>query len=441
MIKTKARVGEDRLDLWLVYAMLSLTLLSGFQSKDGVDLANSQLNEISWGAAYLIAAWRLVAMRSRLRALLSGSAPLFVFLALCLFSTLWSVEPEVTFKNSLELIGTTIVAVYIVGRLRLAEFLNVLMFFFTASALVSLLLIVASPGRGRMFWGSGSWEGIYAEKNALGAAMAMAIVVFIIYLLRRRVKFKLWASGGLVLCTMLLFGSNSETALLDCMAVLGIGLITIACTSPRYGGVARLAAIVAGALGFAGAAWTGFNSETLYALLGRSNTLTGRADFWPVLVEAIGARPFFGYGYDAFFRSSVSQDYLSFYVVEAGGWSPYHAHNSFLQVCLDTGYAGLCSLLILILAGFIRAIKLYLRERDIVNLWPLLLILFLVLGSYTETYLGSFNTLEWILFVAAFLYPVRTSAASSSGSQPGEKRARPAFAPMRESEIGIGLRG
>lgn len=169
--------------------------------------------------------------------------------------------------------------------------------------------------------------------------------------------------------------------------------------------------------------------------------MTGRADFWPVLVEAIAARPFFGYGYAAFFRSSVSQDYLSFYVVEAGGWSPYHAHNSFLQVCLDTGYVGLCALLILILAGFIRAIKLYLRERDIVNLWPLLLILFLVLGSYTETYLGSFNTLEWILFVAAFLYPVRASATSSSGPQPGAKRARPALAPIREPEIGIGLRG
>ena len=26
------------------------------------------------------------------------------------------------------------------------------------------------------------------------------------------------------------------------------------------------------------------------------------------------------------------------YVVQAGGWAPYHAHNSYLQTLLDAGY-------------------------------------------------------------------------------------------------------
>jgi hypothetical protein len=51
-----------------------------------------------------------------------------------------------------------------------------------------------------------------------------------------------------------------------------------------------------------------------------------------------------------------------------------------------------------------------LRERDVVSLWPLLVTLFLVFGSYTETYVGNFNTLGTILFVTAFLYPIRANA-------------------------------
>ena len=39
------------------------------------------------------------------------------------------------------------------------------------------------------------------------------------------------------------------------------------------------------------------------------------------------------------------------------------------------------------------------------------MILTLTLGSYSETYLGNFNTIEWILFVAALLYPLKESSA------------------------------
>ncbi|HMD02944.1 MAG TPA: O-antigen ligase family protein, partial [Candidatus Baltobacteraceae bacterium] len=363
MVKPKAHAGENYREQWLVLAMLSLTLLNAIQGKNGFDHSSSFLNEIAWSIAYSVAATRLLSMKRELPALLAGSAPLLVYLVLCFVSTLWSVEPGITLKNSIELIGSTVVALYIVASLKLADFLSVLVVFFSASAILSLLLIVASPGRGRMFWGGGAWDGIYEEKNALGAAMALAIIVILSYLLRRRAKFKLAAAGALALCVGLLAGSNSVTAILDCGAVLCIGALAIACVSPNYGGVARALAGIGATLAVAFAAAIGFNSDALYALIGRSQALSGRTDFWPYLYEAVKARPIFGYGYGAFFRSPASRDYLSYYVIEAGGWSPYHAHNSFLQACLDTGYVGLASVVFLIIAGIVRAIRFFMRER------------------------------------------------------------------------------
>jgi hypothetical protein len=94
-----------------------------------------------------------------------------------------------------------------------------------------------------------------------------------------------------------------------------------------------------------------------------------------------------------------------------------------LQTCLDTGYVGLAALVVAILVSLFRAVTFFLRERDVVSLWPLLVTLFLVFGSYTETYLGNFNTLGTILFVTAFLYPVRANA--------GEPEAVPAWRTRR----------
>lgn len=426
MVKAKPRSALGSGDVWLTLAMLGLTLVNAIQAKQDIEGSSSLVNLVPWGVAYLVAGMRLLTMRRQLSTLLAGSAPLLFFVGLAMLSTLWSVDSGTTFRDSVALAGTTIVAAFIVARFRLSEFLSILMLFFAGTAAFSLMLVFLAPGRGRMFWGSGPWMGIYQEKNALGAAMAIGILVFGIRLLQRHGARKPLAFAGFTLCAVLLAGSNSITAFLDCLAVVAIGLVALVCVSPNYGGIARIVLLVGGAVLAGLFTLTGFNPGGLIESLGRSESLSGRTDFWPILGQAINARPILGYGYGAFFHSAISQDYLSYYVIEAGGWSPSHAHNSFLQACLDTGYVGLAALIVLILTSLFRAVRLLVREPNVVSLWPLLVLSYLVLGSYTEMYLGSFNTLEWIFFVTASLYPIRAELTESiqpvrhwTGSAPG----------------------
>lgn len=65
------------------------------------------------------------------------------------------------------------------------------------------------------------------------------------------------------------------------------------------------------------------------------NTITSdRTLIWPVLLEKISERPFFGYGMEGFFRSGASYQLIDEF--GAAGAFP-HPHNAYLELFLDNG--------------------------------------------------------------------------------------------------------
>ncbi len=424
---SEARANQN--EFYLVFIALLLTAivpsLAKYRTPDAPP--TSLLGQIIWSLMYVAAALRLYALRERALPLLARSGSLWLFLSLMFVSVLWSVEPETTFKNSIELIGTTIIAFYIVSRFTLLEFVGIFSLAFTAIAFISLAFVFGAPGHGRMDWGAGAWEGIYSDKNNLGAAAALAIISQAVLLRAARGRMRRIAFLGLILFVGMLLGSNSATALVDCVGVLVTMLAAFACRAPRFAVPARIFTAIGGSLVVMAVVLFGVTPDSLYGLLGRSSTLTGRTDFWPYLQQAVTDRPWFGYGYDAFFRSATGLGYLSDYIVQAGGWTPYHAHNSFLQVELDGGYVGEASLFLLLGVAIWRGIRYFAREPSSSGTWPLAIVVFLILGSFTETYFGNWNSLEWILFVAALLYPIKNFAP---------RRAAPDRVPRRFTSRG-----
>lgn len=406
-----------RSEAWLIFvALLCTALVPSFSKTYGDFTPDPVFNQLLWSVLYLIAFVRIRTLVPNVRTLIAKSAWLWVFGLLMLISVLWSVNPFVTIKESMEMIGTMIIGAYIVARFPLRRFLNILSVVFGAIATLSLLLIFASPGRGRMDWGSGAWSGLFQEKNLLGAAMAFAIFSIGFSLPSARGKRRLRMLATLILCILLLVGSNSVTAATDLAIVLLLAGAVLLCRSERYGATARIVVAAAAAVALVLYTMYGFDPNALFAMFGRSSTLTGRTDFWPFLYQAIGDRPLLGYGYDAFFTAPISVDYLSYYVVGSGGWTPYHAHNSFLQILLNAGYVGLALCIVQLLVGFRRSIM-FISRKDgqggAEALWPFAVLLYLVVGSYTESYLGGFNSMESVLFVAAYLYPVRSALIGS----------------------------
>jgi O-antigen ligase len=149
-------------------------------------------------------------------------------------------------------------------------------------------------------------------------------------------------------------------------------------------------------------AWLAENSTTILHFLGRDTNLTGRLPLWSVVMQEISSRPFFGFGYGAFWTTGEADQ-----VRAAIGWNPPNAHNGFLEILLGVGLVGGA----FVLFGLIRNLSLALRAarvgEDVSDSWPLFFLIFLLLYSITESSLLSANSILTVLFVANSYWVVR----------------------------------
>jgi O-antigen ligase len=416
----QVRVGDAAPAGWIAEASLAVVILlvvallrsiSKFTFTDSPE--DSSVGLLAWGSMYVFAACRLYAMRVRAMQIARRSRALIAFLAIIALSVLWSAAYLVTLRDTIELLGTSLVAWYLVTRFTLSQFLQIAAVVFVIISVSSIAMVVGSPARGRMDWGTGSMSGVLPEKNALGAAMALTCFTVVLLALhaktwRTRIALALAAllSGGL------LIGSNSITAAIFGAATVGIVIVAWGVSRKQYGAVIAML-FVAVTVPIVVFGVFGTDIATLFEAIGRNSNLTGRADLYPLLLDAVRDRPLLGFGYDSFFKSEALVPDLADFIALIN-WTPPHAHNSFLQITLDTGIAGLCIFLVVLGTALKRAIDKLSRGGRAIDFWPFAVIVFLTLGSYDETYFAQANTIEWILFLAAALYPIRESPADET---------------------------
>ena len=256
----------------------------------------------------------------------------------CLASALWSDYPAVTFRFSLQLFATFVIAVTAATRLAPATFHRVLFLVFLSVILSSLI-----AGNVRAF--DGAWLGIFGSKNALAAASATFLVLALSLLTDRHAPaaLRLLAFAGLPSGLFLLIMAKSTGALL--ISAPALLIIPALILSRRLSSAQKLAsaAVVAVLLILALALFLAFR-ETLFAALldraGKDVTLTGRTDLWRVAISHIAERPFFGLGYQAFWvqtNASAEALWRMFGIAGRGG---FNFHNAYISNAVEVGLIG-----------------------------------------------------------------------------------------------------
>ena len=414
--RTAITTVRDRIDAGLVIASLVLlsilTAMSKFEffdkllGLDGNVETGSIATQILWGLVYAHAAWRLVGLRVQAAPLIRRSLPLVAFLILIALSYAWSVDPWVTFRNSTEMIGTTTLCYYVVVRFTLREFLDILVKYFTGIAVVSFLLVFLWPSHGRSTGGVVGWCGLFSEKNGFGAAMGLAIVTYAIALATASDKRKkAFLTGCLALALVLFIGAQSTTASIVLTVTSIVVLTAVGSSTRNYGGTVLIAAAITATGGIIFVLTTGIDSAAFFEMIGKTSTLTGRTEFWPGIIRAIGDRPILGFGYNAFFfTQSTVQEYIAGLT---GWWIPLTAHNSYYQMILSIGYIGITIFSFAVGPAVFVSLMQVVRERSILAAWPFAILLYSLLGSFTEVYVGIPNAIGSICFTIAILYPFR----------------------------------
>jgi O-antigen ligase len=158
------------------------------------------------------------------------------------------------------------------------------------------------------------------------------------------------------------------------------------------------------------------NSSAFLSMLSRDSTLTGRIPLWSAAANSIAEHPWLGYGYAAFWKRITGDSAV---VTLAVGWNAPHAHNGYLDMCLDVGLLGLGLFAWGSAVTLRRAVNLFQKGSVRAAKWPLIYLIFFAVYNLTESCIFRSNTFLWLPFVSTSI-----SLALMEVDEPIEERNR-----------------
>ncbi|MDB5537445.1 MAG: O-antigen polymerase [Devosia sp.] len=232
---------------------------------------------------------------------------------------------------------------------------------------------------------AGDWRGMFRHKNDLAP---MAIHFLFAGILLWRVANKGWGAAVIVGSVVLLIMSGGKSAALLVLPTLGAAALIVRLRNAMvvavvaFMTVAGLALLTLGSVAF----------PAVGAVVSHlpDPTFTGRADIWTLGLEAAGARPLTGFGYNIFWDTGAAYG-----LANSGDTAAQvsHAHNGFLDVAISAGLPGL--LLVLIWAGYAPLRHIAAIRRNALDATEAAFLEFLVQGWLFTLMISS---LEAVLF-------------------------------------------
>jgi exopolysaccharide production protein ExoQ len=367
----------------------------------------------------------LVARSGRVGPLLRKNAPILLYFSFCAISIVWSDFSFVAFKRFTKAIGDLAMVLIILTESnplaalkRLVSRLGFLLF------PLSILFVKYYPQIGRRLTNSWTLEpiGVSTQKNELGLDCMMYGVLFLWMMVsvyreqedrsRRR---RLLAYGTITaMIVWLLSQCNSTTSI---TGLISAGAVTWFASRPsRKPAVVHL--LVIAVLGLALTAVFFDPGGGMVGALGKDPTLTGRKDTWKLLVSW-PTNPWVGQGFESFWLGDrlkqIRKDLDDFPINEA--------HNGYLEVYLNLGWAGICFIALLLATAYKRIIFAIRRIPEKASLF-LGFLLCTLFYSFTE---AAFRTMSvaWLFLLLVIV----------AGSQTVLFRSSPPTGLVRAGEI------
>jgi exopolysaccharide production protein ExoQ len=391
--------------LWVSIAgsrMVSQWLDLNAASSADVYLEGSPLDRPILMGLLAIGVMVLFSRRRRVGTVLRANIPILVFFFYCAASILWSDYPDVAFKRWTKAVGDfAMVLIILTDRDRLSAIKRFLTRIGFVLLPLSILFIKYYPelGRGYSPWeGKVSYNGVATDKNMLGMlclVMGLGLLWRCLEILRdgkRTRKSKPLIAMGSILATTVWLLWIADSATSSSCFLLGGGLMVLmnvpAIARRRLNVHLLVAAVV----------FVSFSAVFLnFGLVGavaRDTTLSGRTGIWASALSLV-SNPLIGTGFESFWLGSRLERMWRIY-----WFHPIEAHNGYLEIYLNLGWAGVVLLGVLIVAGY-RGILTALR-RDFDPAGSLRLAYFAVALTYNFTE-AAFKTMNlvWIAFLIA----------------------------------------
>jgi exopolysaccharide production protein ExoQ len=317
-------------------------------------------------------------------------------LAFAVCSAFWSVSPTITLQMSMQVGLCTLFACYLSARFTAERLMEFLIFMGVASALLSMLFVIALPSYGlHQGEAEGAWQGICDHKNSFGISMAFLLSpVFFTSSYSRGRKLMYTA-----LLLFLIYKSQSRGAWADTAGMLlfvgWLSLIRRARTREL-----RLLLFVTIAAGVVTTALAVHFWPVLAVAIGKDPSGTGRADIYTEVFRSIMKRPIQGYGLWAFWAPhNVEAQRIRLAI----RWPNIgYAENGILELALQVGILGAGLVLAMITRAFFQGARLLRSSHYSPQIGWFLTILFLAaLTNIDAGWFMTANTLDWVLILVS----------------------------------------
>lgn len=404
---------ERALIVGLVFINMFGTPTSWFLQNTGAASGPTNNFLLSYGslAAILVLSVGLIGQGEAVFRILSAEPLMVLYFFVLGLSPIWSIRFNESVSGVINLFAMIGLAIVLLVRFRPPEIFQMITVAFAVGIVLDLVWVFAMGPLGRS--GSGAWDGLATQKNALGNHGLLGVMVFIVAartFRHRRVPFYTLT----VLSLVLLVGSQSKTS-------LGAGIVTAASFVVFL--IFRARRTLAGAVTIALVAgvtltvlFVTANLEAVAGQFGKDATFTGRTDLWSEVLSAIGHHPWLGFGYDGFFGGPLSESHpINAY--PQFDWGPNHAHNALMQSALHVGIPATVVYVVYNFRALARATDHVRWVRGPIGLFPLVYLTMMAMTSITESGIFTQRFGVTLYIMAVVMAKVGADEAKASGVQ------------------------
>jgi len=355
-------------------------------------------------------------------------------LALCLFAFLsayWSDDPSLVVRRAGTVTLSTLFGLYLAMRGDFSELIATLVKVYALAAIASVIAIAVLPQAATVTgdYYTHAWRGAFTDKNELGMACGEAIMLSV-YAFYRRLGLRWMSVFTIAVNLVLLYGSESKTPVVFMAAALYAALVIMALRRRSAAGLMVGYALLVFGLAAGGLLAAGWKDALL--ALGRDPTFTNRTRIWQLALDYIAHRPWFGYGFGAFWREQNPEAQVFW---TALGFKTPHAHNSWLELALGLGIVGTGLVALAWLAAFYRTLRVAAAPHAEHVAFGAALLAAIFFENLSEYEFFRPGRLMWVLFVATLGYLGREVILQHSSRAAIRRTAKilqpTAFAPIR----------
>ena len=336
-------------------------------------------------------------------ALLKASSPVLVYYLYCLMSTAWSPFPGSSFKRWIKCVGDLVMVLIIVTEAHPVLALRRLYSRVGFVLLPFSLVLIKCTNLGVQYDELGPhYIGVTTSKNPFGM-MLYVLSIGVVWNVRALLLDKrgpnrarrLIAQGTLLAFGILLLQMAHSATSLFCF-VLGSGLMLASGLPAIKDRPGRLHILCSGIL-LVGAVGLVFGEGAITGAMGKTSDLSGRTEIWAAAIASADS-PWFGTGFESFWNKN-SHEVVSILSNYSGISNLNSAHNGYLQIYLDLGWIGVCLLSLILIGGYLRAVRAFQVNREIGSLFLAYLV---TCAFYNITEAGfRIMTLSWISLLLA----------------------------------------